>query len=34
MQEGFIWHGVSVVNPFSAKRHELLEELLGELLEE
>jgi predicted nucleic acid-binding protein len=24
MQEGFTWHGVSVVNPFSAKRHELL----------
>ena len=25
-QEGFTWNGVSVVNPFSAKRHELLEE--------
>ncbi|HWY22710.1 MAG TPA: PIN domain-containing protein [Candidatus Acidoferrum sp.] len=30
MQEGFTWSGVSVVNPFSAKRHELLEELLEE----
>jgi len=30
MQEGFTWNGVSVVNPFSAKRHELLEELLQE----
>ncbi len=30
MQEGFTWHGVSVVNPFSAQRHELLEELLEE----
>jgi len=30
MQEGFTWNGVSVVNPFSAKRHELLEELMKE----
>jgi predicted nucleic acid-binding protein len=30
MHEGFTWNGVSVVNPFSAKRHELLEELLEE----
>ena len=30
MQEGFTWNGVSVVNPFSAKRHELLEEVLEE----
>jgi predicted nucleic acid-binding protein len=28
MQEGFTWSGVTVVNPFSAKRHELLKELL------
>jgi predicted nucleic acid-binding protein len=28
MQEGFTWSGVTVVNPFSAKRHELLDELL------
>jgi len=28
MQEGFTWNGVTVVNPFSAKRHALLEELL------
>jgi predicted nucleic acid-binding protein len=30
MQEGFTWNGVTVANPFSAKRHELLEELLEE----
>jgi len=30
MQEGFTWSGVSVVNPFSAKPHELLAELLDE----
>lgn len=30
MQQGFTWSGVTVVNPFSAKRHELLEELLEE----
>ena len=28
MQQGFTWSGVTVVNPFSAKRHELLEKLL------
>jgi len=28
MQEGFTWGGVTVVNPFAAKRHELLERLL------
>jgi predicted nucleic acid-binding protein len=28
LQEGFTWNGVTVANPFSAKRHELLEELL------
>jgi predicted nucleic acid-binding protein len=26
MQEGFTWNGVTIANPFSAKRHELLEE--------
>jgi predicted nucleic acid-binding protein len=30
MQEGFTWSGVTVTNPFSAKRHRSLEELLGE----
>jgi len=30
MQEGFTWNGVTVANPFSAKRHELLDELLEE----
>jgi len=30
MQEGFTWNGVTVTNPFSAKKHRLLEELLGE----
>jgi predicted nucleic acid-binding protein len=30
MQEGFTWNGVTVANPFSAKQHELLEELLEE----
>jgi predicted nucleic acid-binding protein len=30
MQEGFTWSGVTVVNPFAAKRHELLRALLGE----
>ncbi len=30
MQEGFTWNGVTVANPFSAKRHELLNELLEE----
>jgi predicted nucleic acid-binding protein len=28
MQEGFTWNGVTVANPFSAKRHKLLNELL------
>lgn len=28
MQEGFTWNGVTVANPFSARRHELLAELL------
>src|SRR5580704_1748060 len=28
MQEGFTWNGVTVVNPFSSKRHELLTALL------
>ncbi len=30
MQEGFTWHGVPVVNPFSATPHELLEQLFEE----
>lgn len=29
LQEGFTWGGVTVVNPFAGKRHELLKELLG-----
>ena len=29
LQDGFTWRGVTVVNPFGAKKHELLEELLG-----
>jgi predicted nucleic acid-binding protein len=28
MQEGFTWSGVTVANPFSAKRHEFLDDLL------
>ncbi len=28
MQEGFTWNGVTVANPFSAKPHELVQELL------
>jgi predicted nucleic acid-binding protein len=28
MQEGFTWSGVTVVNPFAAKRHKLLEAVL------
>jgi predicted nucleic acid-binding protein len=28
MQEGFTWGGVTVVNPFAAKRHDLLAEAL------
>jgi predicted nucleic acid-binding protein len=30
MQEGFIWSGVTVVNPFAPKRHALLAGVLGE----
>jgi len=30
MQEAFTWNGVTVVNPFAAKRHGLLDELLEE----
>ena len=30
MQDGFSWHGVTVVNPFAAKRHPLLDALLDE----
>jgi predicted nucleic acid-binding protein len=30
MQEGFTWGGVTVVNPFAATRHALLEALLSE----
>jgi predicted nucleic acid-binding protein len=30
MQEGFTWNGVTVANPFSSKRHELLNKLLEE----
>jgi len=30
MQEGFTWNGVTIANPFAAKRHELLDELLEE----
>lgn len=29
MQAGFTWNGVTVVNPFAAKRDSLLENLLG-----
>jgi len=28
LQDGFTWHGVTVVNPFAATRHPLLEGLL------
>jgi predicted nucleic acid-binding protein len=28
LQEGFIWRGVTVVNPFAAKRHPMLNNLL------
>ncbi len=28
MQDGFTWRGVTIVNPFAAKRHALLEEAL------
>ena len=30
LQEGFTWNGITVVNPFAAKRHELLSALLEE----
>jgi predicted nucleic acid-binding protein len=30
LQSGFTWNGVTVVNPFSEKRHDLLVGLLGE----
>jgi predicted nucleic acid-binding protein len=30
LQEGFTWGGVTVVNPFAAKKHELLTGALGE----
>lgn len=30
MQEGFTWKGVTVTNPFAAKKHELLTALLGD----
>jgi predicted nucleic acid-binding protein len=30
LQSGFTWNGVTVANPFAAKRHELLEALLEE----
>lgn len=28
LQDGFTWHGVTVANPFAAKKHPLLEALL------
>jgi predicted nucleic acid-binding protein len=30
LQDGFTWRGVTVVNPFAAKKHELLAGWLGE----
>jgi predicted nucleic acid-binding protein len=30
LQDGFTWGGVTVVNPFAAKKHELLIEALGD----
>ena len=30
LQEGFIWSGVTVTNPFAKQRHELLTEQLGD----
>src|ERR1700690_2312754 len=30
LQSGFTWNGVTVANPFAERRHELLDELLGE----
>jgi predicted nucleic acid-binding protein len=29
-QEGFTWNGVTVVNPFAAKRNKLLVSVMGE----
>jgi predicted nucleic acid-binding protein len=33
MQDGFIWQGVTVTNPFAASRHPLLEAMLDPPLE-
>jgi len=30
LQDGFTWNGVTVTNPFGAKRNELLAALMGE----
>ena len=30
MQEGFVWNGVTIVNPFAAKPNKLLARVLGE----
>ena len=30
LQEGFTWAGLTIVNPFSSPRHDLLKALLGE----
>jgi len=30
LHSGFTWKGVTVANPFASRRHELLEELIGE----
>ena len=30
LQSGFTWSGVTVINPFAERRHELLENLMGE----
>lgn len=30
LQQGFTWGGVTVVNPFAEKKHELLEVAMGE----
>jgi predicted nucleic acid-binding protein len=30
LQDGFTWNGVTVTNPFSKEKHELLADLLGE----
>ena len=29
MQDGFVWRGLTIVNPFAAKRHPLLEAVLS-----